>query len=121
MLTFTNTSDAEVHEMVVVRIPDEETRPVAELAQLPPEESFAIFAELDAGDGQRRRRPARRAWPSSATARITEPGRYIIACAIPIGADPAGGRRVADADRVERAAGPRRRARRTSPPACTAS
>ena len=39
MLSFTNTSDAEFHEMVVIRLPDEETRSVEELVQLPPEES----------------------------------------------------------------------------------
>ena len=46
MLTFRNTSDKEFHEMVVMRIPDEETRSVEELAALPPEESDAIFADV---------------------------------------------------------------------------
>ena len=46
MLTFQNTSEEEFHEMVVMRIPDEETRPVGQLAALPPEESDAIFADV---------------------------------------------------------------------------
>ena len=35
--TLKNSSAAELHEFVAMRIPDEETRPVSELAALPPQ------------------------------------------------------------------------------------
>jgi hypothetical protein len=86
-LTFTNTSDAEFHEMVVIRIPDSETRPVSELALLPQEESDAIFADTMpalvsvAGPGEE-------GMPVVGDGVISEPGRYAVVCFIPIGADP---------------------------------
>lgn len=85
-LTITNASEKELHEMVVMRIPDEEERPIDELAQLPEEELGTIFAGEPAmvllappggeqitavGDGT-----------------ITEPGRYAVVCFIPTGIDP---------------------------------
>jgi len=86
-LTVTNSSAAEMHELVAIRIPDTETRTVAELLQLPEEEADAIFGDtmpatvllaapggpqVDAvGDGT-----------------IAEPGRYAVVCFIPTGADP---------------------------------
>ncbi len=87
MLTFTNHSDTEAHELVAFRLPDTETRAVAELVQLPPEELFAMFTGepamvLIAGPGEE-------GMPVVGDGSLTEPGRYIIACAIPIGADPA--------------------------------
>jgi hypothetical protein len=87
MLTFTNQSTTEFHEMVVIRIPDEETRPVSELALLPQEESDAIFASTMpalvsvAGPGEE-------GMPVVGDGVISEPGRYAVVCFIPIGADP---------------------------------
>ena len=43
MLSLTNTSTAELHELVAIRIPDDEQRPVAELAALPEAEIDAVF------------------------------------------------------------------------------
>ena len=54
-LTFTNTSDAEFHEMVVIRIPDTETRSVPELALLAAGGERRHLRQLDAGARQRRR------------------------------------------------------------------
>lgn len=84
-LTLRNDSDHEVHELVAMAIPADETRSAEELMALPEaeltaalpgepalvlvappgEESFAAV-----GDG------------------TLEPGRYLALCAIPIGADP---------------------------------
>ncbi|MPZ15915.1 MAG: hypothetical protein GEU73_16085 [Chloroflexi bacterium] len=83
--TVVNRSAAELHEVVALRIPDSETRPVAQLLQLPEAEqrtiveepSFVIIAPPNAdgmavlGDGT-----------------FTEPGRYALVCFIPTGADP---------------------------------
>ena len=82
-----NDSTAEVHEMVVIRIPDEETRTVGQLINLPDEEIDQIFGEAPPalvivalpgemgnnvlGDGV-----------------LRQPGRYAVLCFIPVGADP---------------------------------
>ena len=83
-----NDSTEEVHEMVVIRIPDEETRPVGQLVALPEAEIDAIFGDAPPalvivalpgemgnnvlGDGV-----------------LRQPGRYAVVCFIPVGADPA--------------------------------
>lgn len=82
----TNVSPVELHELVALRIVDSETRSVAELIQLPEEETAGVTAEMPAmvliapprapgmavlGDG-----------------RFTVPGRYALVCFIPTGADP---------------------------------
>jgi uncharacterized cupredoxin-like copper-binding protein len=84
-LAFHNTSTAELHELVVLGpIPAEETRSVEELLALPEDQLPPIEPVMVAlappgeegmfvvGDGT-----------------VTEPGRYAVICAIPIGADPA--------------------------------
>lgn len=86
-LTLTNASSAEFHEMVVFRLPDGEARSAEELVALPEEQLDALFIgpptlvllappdgapQIEAvGDGT-----------------LTEPGRYVMFCAIPTGADP---------------------------------
>lgn len=82
----TNDSEDEAHEMVAILLPEDETRSVEELLALPEEElgelaqiepSFVLMAgpgeeaEAVLGDGT-----------------LTEPGRYLFACFIPVGADP---------------------------------
>ncbi len=85
-LELVNASTKEAHELVAIRLPDDEERPTSELVQLPPEELAAFFPEVRTvvlagpeedgiavvGDGS-----------------LTEPGRYAIVCVIPTGADPA--------------------------------
>ena len=87
-LSLRNSSTDELHEMVVFRIPDNETRSVADLLALPEDEQNAIF-----GDGP----PAivQLAMPGSADfipavgdGTLTEPGRYAMVCFIPQGVDP---------------------------------
>lgn len=85
-LTLTNEAPSELHEIVAIRIPDDEDRPGDELMELPPDELGAIFAGEPAmvlltppggeqiaavGDGT-----------------LSEPGRYLLLCAIPTGVDP---------------------------------
>jgi plastocyanin len=90
--TLTNTSAAEVHEIVAIRIPDAETRSVDELLQLSEEELGTAFGgepspalvivALPGGEGQV-------ALPPTGEPAVTEPGRYLFACFVPLGADPA--------------------------------
>lgn len=86
-LTVTNSSEAEIHELVALRIPDEEERPVSELVALPPEEAEALLGAappamvLIAAPGG----------PQIAAVgdgTLTEAGRYAVVCMIPTGADP---------------------------------
>lgn len=87
-ISLANESEAELHEFVAVRLPDDEDRPVEDLVQLPREEIDALLGpgvtdviislpgQTDtpgavAGDGV-----------------LDEPGRYAIICAIPTGVEP---------------------------------
>lgn len=81
-----NSSTDEVHEMVVFKIPDTEERSGAELAKLPVEQLQAAFAGPPAlvmvappgADG----------FAAVGDGTLSEPGRYMAICAIPVGADP---------------------------------
>ena len=86
--TLANSSTAELHELVAMRIPDEETRPGSEIAALPPEESEAIFAGGEPATVLVTP-PGGEMIPAVGDGTISEPGRYAIACFIPVGADPA--------------------------------
>ena len=86
-ITFTNSSTAELHEFGAMRIPDEEKRPVSEIATLPEEEAGAIFQGPPAtvlvappGGGE--------TIQAVGDGTISEAGRYAIVCFIPVGADP---------------------------------
>lgn len=86
--TLTNESAAELHEFLAFRIPDEETRPVSEIAALPPEEAGAIFSAgpttallAPPGGGEQ--------IEGLGDGTLSEAGRYAIVCFIPTGADPA--------------------------------
>jgi len=85
-LTLTNDSATELHELVAFRIPDNDTRTVDEIIQLPPEELGAFFANVAAVIIAP---PNEEGFPVEGTGTLTEPGRYGIICAIPTGADPA--------------------------------
>lgn len=87
-LSLKNEGD-EPHELVAMRIPDDETRSVAELVKLPPEEMFAVFG----ADAE----PAMVVLSKTGTTdtpgavvgdgTLTEPGRYAIVCFLPVGAE----------------------------------
>jgi hypothetical protein len=81
-----NISKKELHELIAFRLADDETRPLETLVALPPRQLEGLFAgppamvllappggpQIDAvGDGT-----------------LAEPGRYLVFCAIPTGADP---------------------------------
>jgi len=87
--TFTvrNDSETELHEFVAFRLPDDEERSVEDLVKLPEAELGALFTGgpatvLLAEPGSDETIPA------VGTGTIDEPGRYVIACFIPQGADP---------------------------------
>lgn len=89
-LTLVNESSVEVHELVAIRIPDDEERPVEELVGLPDEELDAIFGGgppalvVLSPPGA----SAEEAIPALGDGTFTEPGRYALVCFIPLGADP---------------------------------
>ena len=86
-LSLLNRSDKEVHELVAVRIPDGEPRAPAELVRDPAALS-AIFgggrpaALLIAGPG------SDQPGAVGGDGRLRTPGRYLLVCNIPTGADP---------------------------------
>lgn len=87
-LTLTNTSTKELHEMVLIKLPDGEKRPVAGLVKLPERELDALASGPPAA--------VLIAPPGGATqiaavgdGKLTEKGRYLVICSIPTGADPA--------------------------------
>ena len=86
-LSFVNGSDAEFHEMVVIAIPEGEERSVEELVALPPEESDAIFANVEPALVAVAM-PGEPGMPVLGDGTISEPGRYAVVCFVPVGADP---------------------------------
>lgn len=88
-LRVTNASDVELHELVAMKLPDGEERPIDELLALPEEEQAKIIPmdqepamvllAAPMSDEQ---------IPAVGDGTLTEPGRYLIACFIPTGADP---------------------------------
>lgn len=84
-LTLTNASEGEVHEMVVSRIDDDETRPLEELLGLSDEEAQEIAAFAGVAVAM----PGEDGFTPEGPVVLEEPGRYIMLCFIPTGADPA--------------------------------
>lgn len=84
-LTLSNESTAEVHELVAIRLPDDEQRPAADLVALPMPELMAFTAGLA---GVTIAPPASDGFVVEGTGELTEPGRYLVLCAVPTGVDP---------------------------------
>lgn len=84
--TMTNESEGEAHEMVAILLPEDETRSAEELLALP-EEELGELAQTEpafvivAGPGEE-------GMAVLGDGSLTEPGRYLFACFIPVGADP---------------------------------
>ena len=81
-----NASGREVHELIAIRLPDDERRPLADLAALGPGELVQQFdtepdAVLVAPPGQA-------GIPVVGDGTLGRPGRYLFVCMIPTGADP---------------------------------
>lgn len=87
-LTLKNESPKELHEMVIMRLPDNEKRSVDELVKLPEDELGGLFQGPPAavlirppGDAEEIK--------AVGDGKLTEKGRYVVMCAIPTGAEPA--------------------------------
>lgn len=83
-LALTNISEEEVHEIVLLKVADDETRPLSELLALPEDERNAI-AQFQ---GVTVAFPGEDAVFTDGSMSLTEPGRYVLICSIPTGADP---------------------------------
>jgi hypothetical protein len=84
-LAFSNTSTVELHELVAFRVDTEQ--PLEQLLQLPPAE---LEAALGAPVTVMLQPPgAPEAIMAVGDGTLAEPGRYVLMCFIPIGADPA--------------------------------
>lgn len=83
-VSVSNLSDSELHEVVVFRLPDDEGRAVAELAELPPNDLLAALGEPHA---VLLAAPGGPEIPAVGDGVLTEPGRYALFCFIPTGAD----------------------------------
>ncbi|HSL59481.1 MAG TPA: hypothetical protein VK866_16665 [Acidimicrobiales bacterium] len=84
-LAFRNDSSAELHELVAIRLPDDEERSVPDLLALPPEELGALFPLVTSVIIAP---PNAEGFVVEGSATLDEPGRYAVICAIPTGADP---------------------------------
>lgn len=84
-LALENNSSVEIHELVAIRLPDEEQRPVDELVQLPPEDLATFFPHVETVVIAP---PGETGFVVEGTGVLTESGRYAIICAIPTGANP---------------------------------
>lgn len=83
--TFTNESDVEFHELILFHIPEGEERPIAELLALPDEEATEI---VGAPLGVSVAMPGEEGMVVEGELVVEEPGRYVMLCFIPTGADP---------------------------------
>lgn len=83
-LSFTNGSEAEVHEMILLRIDDDETRPMEELVELSEEEAM----EVTQLQGVAVALPGEDGMVVEGDLTLAEPGRFALVCFIPTGADP---------------------------------
>ncbi len=85
-LTLHNDSKAEVHELVAFQLPPDEKRTAKELFALPSDKLFELFRGEPAT--VLLAPPDERSFPAVGDGTLTRPGRYVIFCAIPTGADP---------------------------------
>jgi len=88
VFTLTNSSTKEIHEMVALRLPDTERRPVDELARLPEDQ----VGELSPGPPALVLVAPPGGAPQVAIlggGSLKEKGRYVVLCFIPTGAEPA--------------------------------
>lgn len=85
-VTIENVSETELHELVAVQLPEGEERSVEELVALPPEELGPLFGGVQLVQLQPPGSPD--VIPAAGDGTLTEPGRYLVLCAIPTGADP---------------------------------
>ena len=87
-ITLGNDAPSEMHEPVAIRLPDEETRSATELMALPEAELGALMGGAEPATVLLAE-PGGEQIPAVGDGTLTEPGRYLILCAIPTGVDPA--------------------------------
>jgi plastocyanin len=87
-LSLTNEGD-EPHELVAIRIPDDEDRPVSELVQLPEDELADAFGGEPMPTTVILAATGSTDTPGAVMGdgTLTEPGRYAIVCFLPLGSD----------------------------------
>ncbi len=81
-----NDADTEVHELVAVRLADDEQRSVDELMALPEEEAQALLG----GDEPAlvvMAAPGEEEMGAVGSGTLDEPGRYLVLCSVPTGSD----------------------------------
>ncbi|MCD9625182.1 hypothetical protein [Rhabdothermincola salaria] len=88
-LTVVNASDIEVHELVAILLPDGEERSAQELLALPEDEQTALLAGRAPATVLLAEPGGAPMIPAVGDGTLIEPGRYLITCFIPVGADPA--------------------------------
>lgn len=88
-LTLTNASTEEVHEMVVFRVDDDQTMSLDEIVQTAAEESDGPPPEWLQFAGVGVALPGETGFAPEGPVVLEEPGRYLLLCFIPTGADPA--------------------------------
>ena len=85
-IAVTNTSTKEIHELIAIRLPDDEQRTLDELAALTPPE---LQQQLDTEPAAVLVAPPGHAGIAVVgDGTLDEPGRYLLVCMIPTGADP---------------------------------
>ncbi len=87
-LTLVNESEAEIHELVAIRLPDDEQRSVDELVALPEAELQALFRGGEPAMVLVARPASDETIPAVGDGTLADAGRYALLCAIPTGADP---------------------------------
>jgi plastocyanin len=86
-ISFTNTSTKEVHELIAVKLATDDVRTAKQLVSLPQAELGALIGPKPAAVLVAP--PGAAGFPAVGDGALHEPGRYLLICMIPIGADPA--------------------------------
>lgn len=84
-LTVSNHAEAELHELVIFKLADDEDRKAADLAGLAPHE---LEAALGAPVAVLLAAPGGEQIAAVGDGTLSEPGRYVVFCFIPTGVDP---------------------------------
>jgi hypothetical protein len=88
VLHVTNASATEMHELISIRLPQGEDRPADELLALPRDELAGLLGSA-IPDVVRVSLPGSVELPDVGDALFEQPGRHLVFCAMPVGADPA--------------------------------
>lgn len=88
-LTLTNASEDEFHEMVVFRVDDDQDMSMDEIIQMAAEETDGPPPEWLTFSGVALAMPGEDGFTPEGPVVLDEPGRYLLLCFIPTGADPA--------------------------------